>query len=1181
MLVPVNERRSLISQKASKGHEAGLGQVLSISVPKPSVVAAAVAGVFALNAPVVYGEDACTQMGGTMQNGVCVVARTSMDSGQGMVANTDLWLKAPVTVTVDTEVRGVKEWTAQFSVADGIENSFTITNGADVRFMGSEVVEGGIGVYAVAVNGGHGTLNIESGTLSTSGVGEVYRQDYRYSHGLLYLAQGSDSEAVVNVRTGAKWNLKSGGVYKFAVEGATATINIDPGAEIYTDSMSGRAVSALADEQSQLNINNKGSVSIYPIDLGNVHIVNEGADAILNLGTLAGSGVAEKDNVVLENKGGATADIAYSGEIRVINEAQSTLTLRTSNEGSDVSGSTQYLASLDNSGTVVIETDVVNPRTSLSGKYSYIDNKASGNIEFNGMILYETLKSGTQVDINNNGKITLNDSLTRTQQSQPFEFSGQVNITNNENALLTFGDKFSYMAYGAGNIKIDNKGKVEFTENSIDGFAFVLGNNFEYVNIDYINQSTGTTSLYAKNMFEIKESGEVGPIPINLLSLNDGKWTESSITVDGFETDTSAAGWQLKADWTKYSTWKDGGTLIVQDVVEGSKAADQMQDAFGAAFGTGTNIVFLGKDDWASEDIVEPGVGGSAFNVDVVKKIVDAGYAGAIVTNFRLNNNAADGAAQPLTVGNGVGKVITSSFGFQGIDGASSVTVNNGQTLALIGLAAGSELVAGGAPVTLDNGTLKLGVAVAESARADSSTAGSLETITMKNGSKVETENMWVQAESITGEGSVSLTDTGRMHVKNLTISGDIRNQGTLSADTLTISKGSAASSKTLKSSGKITVESTASLSADGILAADSFDIKGVVKLGKNAAVYTGAAALEQMRKDHADAAAELDRVEGKAGVSTLSVLDRIVAESMKTSGEAEGTEQGKDGERATFIPDKESEAAVFTGGTSKPKVEPAAAQAFAAFDAVNRIAGEIESGAAPDRHGLWVKLEANDGRFGVVEGGSSFDVDTEGAVVGAEAAVADGVKLGAALSYLDGEIDASGLKNNWTSWGLHLYGAYRADAFALKGTAGWLRGTTEAEKDLDADVWHAGLRAEYGVPAGAMTVTPFMGARVMSGSFDGLESQTVFSIPLGAKLSGTIEAGGWTLTPALEAAYVRSMGDTEAEDVRFLPKDTLRGSIGLKAGKGLWTGELSYVGATGSNGYRSNTLNVKLGLMF
>ena len=119
----------------------------------------------------------------------------------------------------------------------------------------------------------------------------------------------------------------------------------------------------------------------------------------------------------------------------------------------------------------------------------------------------------------------------------------------------------------------------------------------------------------------------------------------------------------------------------------------------------------------------------------------------------------------------------------------------------------------------------------------------------------------------------------------------------------------------------------------------------------------------------------------------------------------------------------------------------------------------------------------------------------------------------------------------------------------------------------------------------GAMTVTPFMGARVMSGSFDDLDSQTVFSIPLGAKLSGEINAAGWKLTPAIEAAYVRSMGDTDAEttdtDLRFLPKDALRGSIGLKAEKGMWSGELSYVGATGSNDYRSNSLNVKLGLRF
>ena len=762
-----------------------------------------------------------------------------------------------------------------------------------------------------------------------------------------------------------------------------------------------------------------------------------------------------------------------------------------------------------------------------------------------------------------------------TDGGAKFEFNndknGTLNIIGNEKGIYAI----NYLTGGVNStVNINNNGTINLNSFGIKQFDLLDKSNSN-ISINNLNGSVVNAEVEA--IFELTQGTSGEDAAISVVNPVNGRNNET--LVDGFGSSALASLWALKEDWAQYSSWGSGAVLNITDVVNGSLASQQIEAAFQQVFGKDVQLNFLGEENWASEEIK---VQSDVFTADIVNKLIDQGYAGNIVTNFNLNNATSDGAAQALTIGTGTGEIIKDSIGFRKVEGVSSVTVNSGKYFALIGQPAGGELIEGGAPVTLDNGTLMLGVSGVGTARADSSTAGTLETVTMKNGSHVNTDNMWVQAESIKGAGTVSLTDTGRMHVKNLTISGDIRNQGTLSADTLTISKGSAASSKTLKSSGKITVESTASLSADGILAADSFDIKGVVKLGKNAAVYTGAAALEQMRKDHADAAAELDRVEGKAGVSTLSVLDRIVAESMKTSDEAEGTEQGKDGEAsAASASDDDNKAVVFSGGTSQPRMQPSAAQAFAAFDAVNRIAGEIESGAAPDRHGLWVKLEAIDGRFGVVEGGSSFDVDTEGAVVGAESAVADGVKLGAALSYLDGEIDASGLKNNWTSWGLHLYGAYRADAFALKGTAGWLRGTTEAEKDLDADVWHAGLRVEYGVPTGAMTITPFMGARVMSGSFDDLDSQTVFSIPMGAKLSGTIEAAGWTLTPMLEAAYVHSIGDTEAEDIRFLPKDAVRGSVGLKAEKGMWTGELAYAGATGSNDYRSNSLHVKIGLRF
>lgn len=1150
-----------------------------------SALMLALAGIFSLGSGIARADEAaCTAMGGTMENGVCFVKRTSMDSGKEPTVNTDLALESPVTVTEDTIVQGVKEWTAQFVIADGIENTFTITNGADVKFMGGEDAEGAMGVYALSLNGGNGTLNVENGSLTISGRAESFMDtDNAYAYGLYAFSCGSSAKAEINVKSGSKLHVDWGGAYAFATGGASAVVNVAQGGSLTTGSLSdfennpeafmssGMPIAKVTDADSKLQINNAGTVYLLASEYGNLNIKNEGSYASLTLAGLDAGVTAsgDEDDIVLENTGGAIADVAFTGKLSVVNDSESRLTIRKRQSDSDAAGTHQYISRIENSGIIDIYSDVLNPVYENNATSTIINNK-SGKITFHDALLYREGNNNNIVNVDNFGSMEIGAALAGSMYGMSVPTTNRVVLTNGSGAVLTFNDQSNYLVRGSGDVKIDNQGTVKLTENSLSCLALVQNSAYDNVHIEYVNQSAGTTSLYAKNMFEIKKSGEVGALPISVLSLSDGQWKKSSITVEGFESDTAAADWQLMSDWAKYSFWKEGGTLLVNDVVAGSKAAQQMQSAFTAAFGTGTNIQFLGKDDWASGEIVTSDEDGSVFNVDVVKKIIEAGHAGAIVTNFRLSNASADGSAQSLTVGSGAGQVITTSFGFQGIDGATDVTVNNGQTLALIGTSTGGALVGGDAPIVLDHGTLMLGVTQVDSSPDDPSTAGSLEKVTMKNGSHVNADNMWIQADSITGEGAVSLTETGRMHVRELALSGDISNSGTLSADALTISKGKATTSKTLKSSGKITVESTASLAVDGILAADEYDIKGVVKLGKNAQVYSGGAALEQMRLDHADAAAELDRVEGKAAVSAMSLLESVDDEAAATAAEADEPDQGTDGESA----------AVASSG-SKGKVRPSAAQAFAAFDAVSRVAADIESGASADRHGLWVKLQANDGRFGVVERGGTFDVDAEGAVVGAEAALADGVKLGAALSYLDGEIEASGLKNNWTSWGLHLYGAYRADAFALKGSAGWLTATTEAEKDLDADVWHAGLRAEYGVPAGGMMVTPFLGARVMSGSFDGLDSQTAFSVPLGAKLSGTIEAAGWTLTPVLEAAYVRSIGDTEAEDIRFLPKDAVRGSVGLKAEKGMWSGELAYAGATGSNDYRSNSLHVKIGLRF
>ena len=71
------------------------------------------------------------------------------------------------------------------------------------------------------------------------------------------------------------------------------------------------------------------------------------------------------------------------------------------------------------------------------------------------------------------------------------------------------------------------------------------------------------------------------------------------------------------------------------------------------------------------------------------------------------------------------------------------------------------------------------------------------------------------------------------------------------------------------------------------------------------------------------------------------------------------------------------------------------------------------------------------------------------------------------------------------------------------------------------------------------------------------------------------------TVVPALEASYVRSMGDTDAKDLRILPENTFTGALSLKARKGARSDELSIRGAAGSDDYKDRSVSAKIGLTF
>ena len=750
---------------------------------------------------------------------------------------------------------------------------------------------------------------------------------------------------------------------------------------------------------------------------------------------------------------------------------------------------------------------------------------------------------------------------------------GTLNILGNK-ASWSYGIGFLAGSIGSTG-RLENAGTMNLNKYAIRDF----GNGDALVT----NKASGTVNAEAEAIFAKTETTVVNAPDISVFVANADGWTTEQLKLDSFQTSGMGWSWNLKDDWANRSVWEDGGNLVITDVMDGSTSAKQITEAFQEKFGTGTTLTFKGENDDASTDLGTP-----KFTVAVANDLIAKGYAGAIVSNFNLDASDDAGTAKPLVVGAGGADGISDSIGFRQIQGASSVTVTGGRTLALIGNIEGQDLIEGGGKVDLDNGALQLGV---DAGTAE--TTGYLMEVSLTNNSKVSAENGWFRMTGLSGSGDVSVAENGRLYAADMNVAGDVDNDGTISADSLTISGGTFTTSKVLKSEGKISVTESGTLSADGILASDTLDVKGVLKRGKSVSIYTGKAAMKLMRERHEDVAAELDRLEGKTEASTMSVLDRIVAQSMKAQGgedtdaEQEGGKSSAVGSGTTSRTEDSSTASTSSssGTVVSPHrraapVMPADAQAFAAFDAVNRVVSNIEDGVSADGHGLWVKLLTGESEFGV-RSGSKFELDSDGAVIGAEGRLNPNWKVGAALSYLDGEIDSGALKSDWKSYGLTAYAHYRAGDFGLKGSAGWLRGTTKSTEDYDADVWHACIRSEYDFAAGPVTVTPFFGGRLMSGSFDGMASQTVVSVPVGLKIAGELQTAGWTFQPAMEASYARSLGDTEAKDVRFLPKDAFTGALSVRFEKDSWSGELAVRGASGSNDYEDRAFTAKVGLKF
>ena len=203
----------------------------------------------------------------------------------------------------------------------------------------------------------------------------------------------------------------------------------------------------------------------------------------------------------------------------------------------------------------------------------------------------------------------------------------------------------------------------------------------------------------------------------------------------------------------------------------------------------------------------------------------------------------------------------------------------------------------------------------------------------------------------------------------------------------------------------------------------------------------------------------------------------------------------------------------------------------------------------------IWAKYihtkEDVDG-LSVADFGADYDAQYNGIVVGADLYKNGKATVGAALTYVDGNINGNTLaartKNDATYYGASIYGGIQNEDSAVIGDISYLHGKNDITQynsgatltaDAKSDAFSIGVRAEKSVKAGVGKFVPYAGIRYMhlgtgnytnsiGMAYDG-DDMNLWLVPVGVKYSADVKAGGWTIRPIAEIGYVWNMGDRDA----------------------------------------------------
>ncbi len=257
---------------------------------------------------------------------------------------------------------------------------------------------------------------------------------------------------------------------------------------------------------------------------------------------------------------------------------------------------------------------------------------------------------------------------------------------------------------------------------------------------------------------------------------------------------------------------------------------------------------------------------------------------------------------------------------------------------------------------------------------------------------------------------------------------------------------------------------------------------------------------------------------------------------------------------------------------------------------------------------GLWLlPMYQSNVAYGMESGGfeTGYNSDFGGLALGADYTFNNIFRMGVSLQlgsgYSTSNGDLSETTNNFTSWGLSLYGGMQKNNFAIMGDVGYTSvynsveqdipssmGMGNLENDINSSAWTVGLRAEYKWETSAMDIIPHVGVRYINvqtseydvQSYEGTlfsvdgDNQSVWTFPVGVTFSKDIVGdSGWTFTPQLDLGFIAAAGDMEATSNISIP--------GIGGGAELTTKNVDGFAFDGGVGFEVSNENVVLGLNY